>query len=502
MIGIILAILYSALFIFIILKINFFQSELISRKFIVLVFILKIIAGTALWFVYTHLYTDRFSADIFKYFDDGKIMYNTLFSKPLDYFKMLFGFPDSSLQHYYDDDMRNWTRSFNHNLYNENRTLIRFNAFVDIFSFGNYHVHTVFICFLSLTGLMGIFKTFSSFLTNKKKELFLAVFLLPSILFWGSGVLKEGLILFSFGMSIYYFHKLMNEKISGKRLVLLFLFLFLLAITKIYILLIILPAFIAYAWILKTQNKLPEIKYLIVFVVYFFLGLVIPKYNFSFMLMDQQRQAINIAKGGSYLANINADKFIYIDPKIENRIIRLKEKPGYCKIALSVSYVSWNLKTSRDSVYVKNSTDTCTYWVYYDQSAAGSSINIPHLDGTFFSLVKNSPLAFLNVAFRPSIFEAKNPLMLISAIENLFIVLFVLICIFFCSKKVMNRHLLYFCLCIVVLLFVLIGITAPILGAAVRYKIPGLPFLLIGFLFLLDKEKLLQKFPFLKKYIG
>src|ERR1035438_7336814 len=113
MIGIILAIAYTALFIFIILKINFFKSELLSRKFIVLIFILKIIAGTALWFVYTRLYTDRLSADIFKYFDDGKILYNTLFSKPLDYFKMLFGFPDSSLQHYYDDDMRNWTRSFN-----------------------------------------------------------------------------------------------------------------------------------------------------------------------------------------------------------------------------------------------------------------------------------------------------------------------------------------------------------------------------------------------------
>ena len=218
--------------------------------------------------------------------------------------------------------------------------------------------------------------------------------------------------------------------------------------------------------------------------------------------MDKQRQAIDIAKGGSYLANINEDKFVYIDSKIENRITRLKDKPGFCKIVPGASYVSWNLKTFRDSVYVKNSTDTCTYWVYYDQSAAGSSINIPHLDGTFFSIVKNSPLAFLNVVFRPSIFEANNPLMLISAIENLFIVLFVLTCIFFCSKKVMNRHLLYFCLCIVVLLFVLIGITAPILGAAVRYKIPGLPFLLIGFLFLLDKEKLIGKFPFLKKFIG
>jgi hypothetical protein len=54
----------------------------------------------------------------------------------------------------------------------------------------------------------------------------------------------------------------------------------------------------------------------------------------------------------------------------------------------------------------------------------------------------------------------------------------------------------------VLLLFVLIGLTTPILGAMVRYKIPGLPFLLIVFLLMLDKEKLLNKFPGLKKIIG
>src|ERR1035437_2433008 len=112
MIGVFLALTYAALFIFLVWKIKFFQTELVSRKFIVIAFILKIISGTVLWFVYTHIYIDRFSADIFKYFDYGKIMYNTLFFKPLDYFKMLFGFQDSSLLHYYNDDMRNWTRAF------------------------------------------------------------------------------------------------------------------------------------------------------------------------------------------------------------------------------------------------------------------------------------------------------------------------------------------------------------------------------------------------------
>src|ERR1051325_10007773 len=298
--GIILAIAYAAFFIFFILKHRFFHSEVISKKFIAFVFILKVFCGTALWFIYTHFYTDRSTADIFKYFDDGKIIYGALFSHPLDYFRMLFGIPGDSLEQYYAQ-MGHWSRSFNLGLYNESRTLIRFNALVDIFSFGNYHVHTVFICFLSTAGLMGIYKTFSSFLLNKRKELFAVIFLLPSVLFWGSGVLKEGLILFSLGLSIYNFHKLLSEGFSARRPLLLILFLFLLAISKIYTLAILLPALIAHFWVVKTNFRFPEIKYLIVLVIYFSIGLVLPKYHFPFMLMEKQRQALYMAQGGSYL---------------------------------------------------------------------------------------------------------------------------------------------------------------------------------------------------------
>jgi len=51
---------------------EFFSIEGLSRKEISAIFILKIIAGVVLYLIYTYYYTDRKSADIFKYFDDGK----------------------------------------------------------------------------------------------------------------------------------------------------------------------------------------------------------------------------------------------------------------------------------------------------------------------------------------------------------------------------------------------------------------------------------------------
>jgi len=454
-----------------------------------------------LWLIYTHLYTDRLTADIFKYFDDGKVIYDSLFTNPMDYFKMLLGINDPSLLHYYQD-MRHWSREFNQGLYNENRTLIRFNALIHIFSFGSYHVHTVFMCFLSTMGLMGIFKAFSVYLKDKSKELFAAVFLLPSVLFWGSGVLKEGLILFSLGMSIYYYFRIISEKFNIIHFILLLISLAFLSITKLYIVLIILPAMMAHLWISKSKNKYSELKYLVVLISYFTAGLLIPNYDFPFMLMEKQRQAVNMAQGGSYLANHQINRFVYIDPKTENRITPIADKPGYCKINSGVSYVSWDLQTFLDSTYIEHSSDTNTYWVFYDQAAAGSYIKIPMLNGSFLSIVNNAPAAFSNIFFRPFLYEAKKPFMILAALENSFLVFFALICIFFCYRNIPNRHLLYFCLTITIMLFVLVGVTTPILGAAVRYKIPALPFLAIGLLLILDKQKLLNKFPFLKKIIA
>ena len=68
------------------------------------------------------------------------------------------------------------------------------------FSFGNIYVHNVFINFISLIGLTTIFKAFKPFLHHKEKVLFYLLALIPSILFWGSGLLKESIIFFALGL--------------------------------------------------------------------------------------------------------------------------------------------------------------------------------------------------------------------------------------------------------------------------------------------------------------
>ena len=501
MLGILLAIVYTAVFIFLIRKLSFFHSEGISRNAFTFAFIVKICFGLLFWAVYTYYTPYQNKADAFLYFDDGKVLYSALFNSPLDYIKLLLGINDASLAPYFEKTGY-WYREFNQGLYNETRTVIRFNAIVCLFSFGYFHVHTVFMCFVSFCGLAGIYKTFLPFLENKKRELFAVVFFLPSVLFWGSGVLKEGLILFGGGMLIYHWFKIFKEGFSLKRFFLILIFIAFLFITKIYVLLILLPLLFAHAWIMKSSTKFVLIKYISVIAIYLGAGLLLPNFDLPFMLMEKQRQSIYLSRGGTYLINEKAHRYVYIKPITKHRIVEIEGKAGYCKIRPGVPYLNWTIDNYLDTGIVTSSTDTTTYWVYYDQEVAGSKIDIPILFPNYWSLLKISPMAFFNSLVRPYIFESKNPLMLLSSFENMIVIFFILLCIFFFSKKINNFHVVIFCSAFVIMLFTLVGITTAIMGASVRYKMPALPFLFIAMLLILDKEKLLHKFPFLKKIMG
>lgn len=497
---ILLAAVYALLFIWLLRRISFFHLEKLSRNTLPVLFIVKIISGVAFWAVYSFYSHYQNKADAFLYFEDGKAIYKALFENPLAYCKILLGVEDQTTLPYIENTGQ-WDMLYVQGIVNESRTIIRFNAIANIFSFGSYHVHMVFMCFLSLAGLTGIYKTFLPYLPDKKMELLVAVFLLPSVLFWGSGVLKEGLILFSSGMLVYHWFKFCKESFSVKRLIWIFFFGYFLLITKMYFFAILFPAFLAHLWIAKTSFRFPVVKYAVVYGVCA-AGILVFTSGIPFRLMNKQRQNIYMGSGGTLIGKPEEQRFIYIGPQIGERIIHLPEKPGYCRIVPGVPYVSWYFDNFTDSVYVRSSSDTSVYWIYYNLEKTGSYIEIPLLYPSWSSVLKNSPGAFLTSAFRPHILEARNPMMLVSAVENIFILLFIFTCLLFFRKKLENRSLICFCFAVVVPLFVLIGLTTPVLGAVVRYKIPALPFLLIAFLFILDKEKLIQKLPFLKRFLA
>ncbi len=437
---ILLTITYTLFFIFVIQKTKFFDIDGVSKRTICGIFILKIIFGLLIWALYTFYYAERSTADIYKYFDDSKVVFDIVKTNPIHFLNIFTGIGNNApeFDRYYSA-MHYWARKVDSNIYNDSHTIIRFNSIIRFFSFGYYNMHTVFICFISLIGLTAIYKTFVTVLQDKKRELVVAVFLIPSVLLWGSGVLKEGLIFFALGLLIFH----TNQLFSLKSIVICLLVGLLLALSKFYVWLAICPSLLFMIWTNRNSSKL-FLKYAVVIIVIGMIGLTIDRFT-----------------------------------SIQNPLITLSQK-----------------QTEFNQLAVGNLQDA-----YHKQiPVAGSAIKINRLEPTIFSLIKNSPQAFTNTFLRPYLWELKSPMMLVAGIENVVLLVFLLLCIIFSKslKEIPWRYVL-FCISFVLIQFLIIGETTPILGAIARYKTPALPFLVIAFLFILDKNKLERRFPVFKK---
>jgi hypothetical protein len=128
---------------------------------------------------------------------------------------------------------------------------------------------------------------------------------------------------------------------------------------------------------------------------------------------------------------------------------------------------------------------------YYTDS--GSAIKVNPLDPNLFSFLRNWPEALFNAAFRPSIIDAKNMLQWFAAFENMFILLCTLLFIglYRPQPDPAKRAVAWFCLSFVLVLFSIMGLSTPILGTLVRFRMPALPFLFIAFLLLSDLPRLM-----------
>lgn len=491
----IVAVIYIFLFSLLIYFAPFFNIGPFNFKRIKginLVFLLKIAFGLALVWIYTHYYTDRKTADIYKYYDDARIMYSAWQKGDYgDYLRMVFGISNDS-PHFdsnYYTKMNHWYRQYDYGTYNDNHTIIRFNALVMPFAFGSFYVHTVFMCFVSLWGLTALYRAFAGFLPYKTKALFIAVFLIPSVLFWGSGVLKEGILLFSLGFFMYsFFQVFIHKRDIVLNLVMLVLAVFLLLINKQYLLIATAPA-LACFWLVETLRfPKPFLFYLglyiIGFTVAYFVSLSSER-NLAQMLAHKQRDFIALSRGGVFLQN--GREFVRIAPDKKRYLDTLDARTF--KIKAGSEYMYWKNEDLGDTLYASNSADTATYKLVWDLPLAGSTIEMPVLQPTMASLFRTAPRALYNALAKPGLLSAKTIFERLSSVENALVLLFLMLCTAWCRTG-MNKNLFSLCFFISVTILFLIGYTTPIAGAIVRYKVPVLPFVLLCGVIIFDVNKL------------
>ena len=428
----ILPFVYFSLILLYLWKKNPFGKYGIKPYWGISIFTFKVLAGTALWFIYTYIYVERSTADNFRFFDDAKVMHNVLFEDPISYLKLLIGFDtdDPALQKYIVR-MFNWDKEYNYFLYNDSRTMLRFNAVCMLFSFGNYHVHTIAMSLFSFLGCTYLFKAFYRFLEDKKHVLLLAVFCIPSVIFYSSGVLKEGVLMAGLGFFFYaILHLSSAYKRPGYWLLLVFGTL-LLVIMKIYVFICLVPAlmyWIGSRWVWKER----PLVFFIVFNVSVFAGL----YLLSITMPDK-------------------DVFYML----------YKKKDDFTNVAMQ--YESGSFITTPEL------QPTPMSFLSYIPFAVYTVIMRPYIWEQGSLLVKMAGL--------------ENLLLLFCMVIPFFA---------WRKRTTAEKKIIYFLLMFIFYLYILIGFTTPVLGAIIRYKVPALPFLVIVCLFFTDASKLKKFTPF------
>lgn len=190
-------------FVLIIYHLPFFQKASPNKHHLPLFFLLKVVAGVLLTLIYTYYYTDPSQADIYRYFNDSKIIADVIFANPKAWLKIMTGFGT------YDQDAFAYlvnTQNFSHptaDFATNNTLIIRLNVLLNYLTGYSIYGNTLICNMLSFSGLVAFYHFLKPYFATYPYILFFPLFLLPDVVFWNSGLLKGQLLFACLGWFYY-----------------------------------------------------------------------------------------------------------------------------------------------------------------------------------------------------------------------------------------------------------------------------------------------------------
>lgn len=258
-----LFVVYLVLFAWLVTKVKFFTRAGLNHSQLIILFLLKVMAGIFYGWMGVYYGNMAQMIDTWAYHHMSISEYQLLGTDPHAWFTNLFHDP-------YQDNFGNF---FGDSYWNDLKAnvFIKLLSVFDIFSFGHYYINIVFYSFLSLFGPIAIYRVMNDIFPGKKMAVLLAVFLIPSFLYWTSGLHKEGLLFLGISLIIYNLYFGWKEKrYTISRWLGILLGLFILLIFRNILAVIIVPAVLA--WLIA--NKWPKYGLAVFTSVYLFFGVL------------------------------------------------------------------------------------------------------------------------------------------------------------------------------------------------------------------------------------
>ena len=406
-------------------------TEPANKRYFIPGFSLKVLGALFVGIIYQFYYG---GGDTFTYFNLGsKYIWEAFKDNPLLALKLIFAGSE------YDSD----TFEYASKIYNygdaSSYFVVRAAGVLDILTFHTYSSTAILFAAISFSGLWALYHVFYRMFPGLHLQLAIAIFFIPSVFFWGSGILKDTITMGALGWATYaiYYLFIAKRHLLASVIVLLAA-LFTIYTIKIYILLCFLPA--AILWI--SYLRMASVRNVI----------------FKILLAPF---VLGIAGFGGYYSIVKV----------------AEDNPRY---------------------NIENITETARVtaeWIHYvSQREQGSAYTLGDFDYSPAGMVKKFPLAIWVTLYRPYLWESHNIVMLMSALESFALLIFTIYVVYALGfiralTKVFSTPVLTFCFLFSIIFAFAVGLTTYNFGTLVRYKIPMYPYFVTGLFILLSYSK-------------
>jgi len=307
--------------------------------------------------------------------------------------------------------------------------MLKVSALLGLFNMHSYYAISCLFAFISFFGLWKFYQVVIEIYPRLYKQAFIAIFCFPSVIFWGSGILKDTITLSALCWATYCCYELFIQKrLSILNVIILLVSAWILIILKIYILICFIPAIIY--WIVYTHLN-----------------------------------------------------------KVKNPVLRALIAPFVLSVFVLSAYVLvTNISKYNEKYSLENIEDTMRItanWITYTSGDSGSAYSLgDNFELTLSNIITKLPAGINVTLFRPYIWEIKNSVMLFASLESM-LLLFFTIYVLYKTRVINFFRIVYknpfpkFLLIYSLTFSFAVGITTYNFGTLVRYKIPAMPFYLL-----------------------
>ena len=284
-------------FAWLVTRTSFFTATGLSKPQLVILFLLKVMAGILYGWIGMYYGELAQMSDTWMYHFESMQEYKLLLSDPLSFFSGIF---KNSYQEGYTRFLASESSWWNDL---KGTIFVKLLAVFNLFSFGNYYTNVIFYSYFTLFGPVAVYRVMKDVFQANHTAILLAVFLVPSFLYWTSGLHKEGLIFLGLSMVLFsLYFALKNKKLTGQRVLMMLVGILLVLTLRNFLIIPLLPALLA--WVLSSHINRKSWKvfagvYLVFALFFFTAGFFHPRLNFLEAVVSRQQAFLQLGGGSA-----------------------------------------------------------------------------------------------------------------------------------------------------------------------------------------------------------